>query len=114
MSGELFEVQPTDDPDGELVRMEPPQRRWSDAEWAQLRQGNRPKDMDDRWWVIATGTTVRIHRYWTGRLIFESFFERGTSDWGITQAWVRGGPPTTDDTDLLRTIIDREVIGLPD
>jgi hypothetical protein len=112
MSGELFEVRPTDDPEGELVRMEPPQRRWSDAEWAQLRQGNRPKDMDDRWWVIASGTTVRIHRYWTGRLIFESFFERGTSDWGITQAWVLGGPPTTDDTDLLRTIIDREVLGL--
>jgi hypothetical protein len=83
MSGEVFEVRPTDDPEGELVRMEPPRRRWSDAEWAQLRQGNRPNDMDDRWWVIASGTTVRIHRYWTGRLIFESFFERGTSDWGL-------------------------------
>lgn len=51
-----------------------PERRWTDAEWARIRNGLRARSMEERWHVFAEGDTVYVHRSWTGHGIYEVTF----------------------------------------
>ncbi|MEV1204402.1 ADP-ribosylglycohydrolase family protein [Microbispora rosea] len=58
------------------VAMPPPERVWSDDDWAVIRLGHRPVGMDDRWSAYVEGDTLHLHRSWTGHQIYEARFGR--------------------------------------
>ena len=112
MSGELFAVSDADDAATTMRSIAQPRRRWSDDEWTQIQKGTRPRDMDDQWWIIMCGRTMRVHRSWTGKLIFEARFRRDAAGWGIDRAWITGSSSNPGDADMLSRLIDCEVLGL--
>ncbi len=56
--------------------MPPPERVWSDDDWAVIRLGHRPVGMDDRWSAYVESDTLHLHRSWTGHQIYEARFGR--------------------------------------
>ncbi|MEU8275261.1 hypothetical protein ACFYOK_26785 [Microbispora bryophytorum] len=58
------------------VAMPPPERVWSDDDWAVIRLGHRPVGMDDRWSAYVESDTMHLHRSWTGHQIYEARFGR--------------------------------------
>ncbi|MFI7029943.1 hypothetical protein ACIBK1_14665 [Microbispora rosea] len=58
------------------TRTLPPERVWSDDDWAVIRLGHRPVGMDDRWSAYVESDTLHLHRSWTGHQIYEARFGR--------------------------------------
>jgi hypothetical protein len=72
----------------------PPPRRWSEGEWATIRQGHQPRDMDDRWLAFVEDDRLFLHRSWTGYGVYEAQFVRGEGGWSIGQLLVCGDRST--------------------
>ena len=68
----------------------PPQRRWSEEEWARICRGHRARDMDDKWLAFVEDDRLFLHRSWTGRGVYEAQFARGCDGWSITELVVSG------------------------
>lgn len=68
----------------------PPQRVWSDAEWALIRRGHRSAEMEDKWNAFVENDRLFLHRSWTGHGIYEAQFVRGQQGWFITELLVCG------------------------
>lgn len=43
----------------------------SDMEYRALKQGFKPRDMDDRWFLYVQDDWLYLHRSWTGHCIFK-------------------------------------------
>jgi hypothetical protein len=95
----------------------PPQRRWSDTEWAVIRRGHRSRDMDDKWHAFVEADRLFLHRSWTGNGIFEAQFARHGDGWSITELLVCGDRShyrrTSDahDTLLVEALVDYVLLG---
>ena len=50
-------------------------RSFSDEELAALRRGNIPRAMEDKWFWFMEGSTLWVHRSWTGHCIFRIDFK---------------------------------------
>ena len=50
-------------------------RSFSDEEMTALRRGNIPQSMEDKWFWYMEGSTLWVHRSWTGYCIFRIDFK---------------------------------------
>lgn len=50
-------------------------RSFSDEEMAALRRGDIPQSMEDKWFWYMEGSTLWVHRSWTGYCIFRIDFK---------------------------------------
>lgn len=82
-----------------------------DAQFAVLRRGLIPRDMDDRWFIFVEDDWLYIHRSWTGACIFAVQFcdkDRGAevaSAWASRDTEQYRSPGAEYDTRLLRDLI---------
>lgn len=83
------------------------QARYTDDEYARLRQGNIPQDMDDKWFIYLHEGWLRLHRSWTGIWIYGLRLEQDGDAWTITESWVNRDPEQYRITDAER---DREIL----
>lgn len=72
----------------------PPPRLWSDAEWATICRGHRPRDMDDKWIAFTENNRLFLYRSWTGYGVYEAQFTREGGGWSITELAVSGNRST--------------------
>jgi O-acetyl-ADP-ribose deacetylase (regulator of RNase III) len=49
-------------------------RVYSHAEMTRIRQGLRPQEMEDKWFIVWNGETLDFHRSWTGLHIYRVAF----------------------------------------
>jgi len=49
--------------------------QFSSEEFEKISLGLIPKEMEDKWFIYLDGTTLHLHRSWTGICIFEVEFE---------------------------------------
>ena len=79
---------------------------------ARIRKGIYPASMDDRWFAWFEGSTLRLHRSWTGFCIFEVRFERDGDRWRAASALANrskkqyGNTDDDEDRKLVRGLID--------
>lgn len=90
----------------------PPERIWSDGEWARIRLGLAARDMDDRWDIVTEDHVVHLHRSWTGNEIFAATFAPADGDgWRIIGALAERDPERyrrsgdADDRRLLELVL---------
>src|SRR5215472_14053239 len=70
----------------------PPQRRWTESEWAGICRGHQSRDMDDKWHAFVEDDRLFLHRSWTGRGVYEARFARDGDGWLITELLVSCDP----------------------
>jgi hypothetical protein len=73
-----------------------------------LAAGLPPTDMDNKWWSVVDGQTMRLHRSWTGQLVHVLTFE-GVSSRRATAAWSIDKAVTGEE---LTGLIEGEVLAL--
>lgn len=76
------------------------------AEADRLRQGFIPQDQDDRWFAYFEGSTLYLHRSWTGLCIYQVHFVPGGEGLRATHAEVNRNPEqyggTRDEEDIIQ------------
>jgi hypothetical protein len=98
----------------------PSPRSWSDAEWATIRRGHRPHDMDDKWLAFVEDDRLFLHRSWTGLGVYEAQFVRGEDGWSISSLLVCGDRSSYRRANdayealLVEALIDGMLPGRPD
>lgn len=60
-----------------------PQWRYSAEDIIRIRRGFFSGDMDDKWFIYFTGERLRLHRSWTGILIFDVGFHADPAGGGV-------------------------------
>ena len=50
-------------------------RSYTDAEFARIREGNVPQEMEDKWFAFDEEPWLSLHRSWTGFGIYQVRFE---------------------------------------
>ena len=56
----------------------------SEAQFARVRQGMLPEEMEDKWFAYCEGNTLCFHRSWTGSKIFEAEVHKYGQNYRIT------------------------------
>lgn len=85
--------------------------QFDDAQFAVLRRGLIPRDMDDRWFMFVEDDWLFIHRSWTGACIFAAQFRAQDGGVEVTNAWASRNadqyrsPGREHDTRLMRELI---------
>ena len=69
-----------------------PYRLWTEAEWARIRDGFVPQEMEEKWFAFVDGNRLFLHRSWTGYGIYEATFAKGEGGWRIVSAVVESSP----------------------
>ena len=59
----------------------------ADSDLAAIREGHRPEEMEDKWFMYCEGDTLYIHRSWTGYCIYAVALSQTGS--------LAGTPPST-------------------
>jgi hypothetical protein len=89
-------------------------RTFSAPEFALLRRGLLPQDMDDKWFIYCQNNVLHFHRSWTGHEIYQLGFD--TSDPAsvtTSHCWVTRDPAhytgtdAAEDAAILGYLIDR-------
>lgn len=87
-------------------------RTYTAEEFARLKEGHVPEEMEDKWFVFYEEPWLYLHRSWTGFGIFEVRFEPVASGSRVIEALVSRDPEqytSTDDTSdslLLALLLD--------
>jgi uncharacterized protein (TIGR02452 family) len=96
----------------------PVERRFSDAEMAQVRLGVLPDRMEDKWFVYWDDGRLYLHRSWTGMCVFVAQFVEDAEGWRLVSIRAnrdRKQYTQTDDAEdaaMARFVIDVVVLGL--
>ena len=62
---------------------------FTNSDFEKIRQGFKPKDMDDRWFIYSEDLWVNFHRSWMGDCIFRVRFDKTADDTYTTvECWV--------------------------
>ena len=93
------------------VQITPPERVWTNDEWATIRKGLVPGSMDDRWFAYAEGDTVHAFRSWSGMGIFKARFEQTADGWVIVEAVAEHGH---EDRGMLEMVVELILKGSSD
>jgi hypothetical protein len=72
----------------------PPSKRWTQAEWTQIKQGFVPAAMEDKWFAFVEDDRLYLHRSWTGFGVYEAQFASEDRGWAIAEALVAGDHDT--------------------
>ncbi|AVJ30287.1 hypothetical protein [Achromobacter spanius] len=68
------------------------QGRYTADEYARLRQGVIPQEMEDKWFIYLHDGWLRLHRSWTGNWIYALRLEQDGDAWTVTDSWVNRDP----------------------
>lgn len=63
-------------------------RTFSEAEFAKIKSGHIPAEMEDRWFAFFEDGDLYFHRSWTGYCIFQVKLEKTNKGWRVKEAWV--------------------------
>jgi ADP-ribose pyrophosphatase YjhB (NUDIX family) len=89
---------------------------YDDAQMAAIRQGFRPNNMDQKWFIYFTDNCLYLHRSWTGNLIFQIQFAQKDTSWQAEQAIANrdheewGNADDDQDRHLIADIIDTNLL----
>lgn len=64
------------------------QRTFTPEEFARIRRGCVPLEMEDKWFVFFEDNWLYFHRSWTGHCIFQLKLEEDTDGGHVVEAWV--------------------------
>ena len=84
---------------------------FSSVEFDRMCQGLIPQEMEDKWFVFFDGTTLHVHRSWTGFCIYQVTFAEQDGKHAIAHAVVNRSPAQwpamdqTDDVELLDAVL---------
>ncbi|EGP45933.1 hypothetical protein [Achromobacter insuavis] len=83
-------------------------------QYARLRQGRIPQEMEDKWFIYLDDGVLRFHRSWTGIWIYALRLEAAGDQWRAHDAWVNREADQYGCTDLDtdRKLLARLVDGL--
>ena len=98
-----------------------PQLRYTAKEMEQIKRGFFPTMMEQKWFLYFTGDRLRMHRSWTGNLIFDvGFAFDSTGGASVTEVLVNrerdqyGNTDNEEDLKLVGEIIRWELLALPE
>lgn len=63
-------------------------RIFTPEEFAKIRVGHIPQEMEDKWFVFFEEDVLYFHRSWTGYCIFQLKLEEAGKGWHVVEAWV--------------------------
>ncbi|MFY3139132.1 hypothetical protein ACOTFF_22555 [Achromobacter xylosoxidans] len=61
---------------------------YSAEQYARLRQGRIPQEMEDKWFIYLDDGVLRFHRSWTGIWIYALPLEAQGDHWRARDGWV--------------------------
>lgn len=61
-------------------------------EFERVKQGNIPREMEDKWFIFQEDGWVYFHRSWTGHCIFQLRFEQMDNEVVLREAWATRDP----------------------
>ena len=67
------------------------QRTFTPDEYAKIKAGHIPTEMDDRWFAFFEEPWIYFHRSWTGYCIYQVRLEETPDGWKVSEAWVNRG-----------------------
>ena len=91
--------------------------RFSLEEFERISHGLIPEEMEDKWFIYHDGTTLHLHRSWTGICIFEVEFQEIGAEHVVRRALVNAEKSQCDRTDdaydsaLLHFLISNLLLG---
>jgi hypothetical protein len=88
------------------------ERTYTPIQFAWLKQGVVPRDMDDRWFVFYEAPWLYLHRSWTGNALFQARFEERATGAALVEALVNRDPAQYSEPDLAAA--GRYLLGLLD
>lgn len=97
-------------PSGPMARL-PYQAAFSQAEYALIRRGLIPAEMDDKWFIFWEADSLYLHRSWTGHQVYRVEFQPMGSGFEVAQATVTSDAtfyhrgPDSDEAALLDFLI---------
>jgi len=89
----------------------------AEKQFARVRFGFIPEEMEDRWFVYFADERLHFHRSWTGFKIFEARVDKAQEGYAISEILVEHDPEfnsSVDDDDddrLFRSLLFREILG---
>ena len=96
MSGELYEVAPSDSREARMVAVAMPDRLWTDGEWTKIAKGVPPVSSDNKWWSIVRDDALTVCRREDGEIFHWLRFAQVPGGRRIAEAWTLDkGEPTT-------------------
>jgi len=91
--------------------------RFSSEEFERISHGLIPEEMEDKWFIYLDGTTLHLHRSWTGISIFEVEFEEIGAEHVVRRTLVNRDQTQYNSTDdaydsaLLHFLISNLLLG---
>ena len=84
---------------------------YSEEEMNQIKEGFKPKEMEDKWFIYFDKPWLYLHRSWTGYCIYMVKIENGT----VTETWVNGDKEQyngthVDNVQLVKDIINYKLL----
>ena len=92
--------------------------RFTESQYAKIRFGLLPLQMEDKWFVYFDDGRIHLHRSWTGAKIYEAAIQKGEDCYTITEIIVERDMElysNTDDNEDVRSfsfLIGRGLLGL--
>jgi hypothetical protein len=90
---------------------------FSSEEFEKISRGVVPEEMEDKWFIYLEGTTLCLHRSWTGTCIYQVELEAHAGTYAVRRALVNRNPAqyhATDDVydaELLRFLVSYVLLG---
>lgn len=90
---------------------------FSSAEFEKISVGLVPREMEDKWFVYLDGTSLYLHRSWTGICIYQVDLEEKAGRYAVCRALVNrnrtqyGATDDAYDAELLRCLVSRLLLG---
>jgi len=72
---------------------------FSSEEFEKISHGLVPQEMEDKWFIYLDGTTLHLHRSWTGICIYQVELEEKAEKYAIRRALVNRNPTQYQATD---------------
>ncbi|MDF3070011.1 MAG: putative ADP-ribose binding module [Polyangiaceae bacterium] len=87
-------------------------RTYTPVQWAWLKKGVVPREMEDKWFVFYEAPWLYLHRSWTSHAIFQARFEERATGAALVEALVNRDPAQYSEPDLAAA--GRYLLGLLD
>jgi len=72
---------------------------FSSDEFEKISRGLVPQEMEDKWFIYLDGTTLHLHRSWTGICIYQVELEEKAGKYAVRRALVNRNPTQYQATD---------------
>ena len=92
--------------------------RFGEKEYARIRLGLRPEEMEDKWFAYCDSGRIHFHRSWTGNKVYEAEISRANHEYTISEVIVERDVEIYSNEDdngeirLFRFLVGRGLLGL--